>query len=423
MNPTPYDGRQVYRNTKQAQLAVRSRASLPLRQGRFAGQRRRRHPGASATNLFARQLEQAGRGLLAPVSKAVSGVLLQSAAAGALSTLRALDESTPTGAFVGPSRFGQLRGRLQLSDVYASAKEPTTAARLWELTDQVMGRGCRPDRGRPGAGGPSRTWHCKPDEEKAAATGGGRRSLSLASERVRRAAGLGGDRTTSVSAGPRSEAQASDRARHRHQHAGGGCRRDAVAAEDQHRGGGSDAGADGELGERDDGDQHGDRVEEGGVDADRVYQHPVADDLREHGDEHQRGDPAAAAHAAKHRQTAPQLATRHTAHRPRLPALRPRHHRPPPLTFTPKTTGAPIIWVEGRADELDTEGADGRCQCGVVGTRRRGRARERWDAEVGKEPFEAAWRGDRQYSRLARCDAMRMRDASREGDRVSRSRS
>ena len=68
------------------------------------------HPGASATNLFARQLEQSGRDRLAAVSKVVTAVLLQSAAAGALATLRALDPSTPSGAFVGPARLAQLRG-------------------------------------------------------------------------------------------------------------------------------------------------------------------------------------------------------------------------------------------------------------------------------------------------------------------------
>jgi hypothetical protein len=98
------------------------------------------HPGASATNLFARELERSGRGVLAPVSKVVTRVLLQSAAAGALSTLRALDQSTPSGAFVGPARFGQLRGRPELLDVYASAKDPATAARLWDLTEQALGK-------------------------------------------------------------------------------------------------------------------------------------------------------------------------------------------------------------------------------------------------------------------------------------------
>jgi hypothetical protein len=70
----------------------------------------------------------------------VTAVLLQSAAAGALPTLRALDPSTPSGAFVGPGRLGQLRGRPRLLDVYACAKDPATAARLWELTEQALGR-------------------------------------------------------------------------------------------------------------------------------------------------------------------------------------------------------------------------------------------------------------------------------------------
>jgi NAD(P)-dependent dehydrogenase (short-subunit alcohol dehydrogenase family) len=140
LNPAPYDGRQVYRNTKQANLLF---AQELHRRCRRAGSRVSAvavHPGASATDLFARQLERAGRGLLAPVSKVVTGVLLQSAAAGALSTLRALDHSTPSGAFVGPAGFGQFRGRPELLGVYASAKDPATAARLWELTERALGR-------------------------------------------------------------------------------------------------------------------------------------------------------------------------------------------------------------------------------------------------------------------------------------------
>ena len=139
IDPTPYDHRQVYRNTKQANLL-------------FAQELHRRcerhgspvsvvavHPGASATNLFARQLEEAGRDRLAPMSKAVTGVLLQSARAGALSTLRALDPSTPSGAFVGPSRFGQLRGPPKVLKLYASAQDPATAAHVWALTEEVLG--------------------------------------------------------------------------------------------------------------------------------------------------------------------------------------------------------------------------------------------------------------------------------------------
>jgi hypothetical protein len=102
------------------------------------------HPGASATNLFARQLEEAGRDLLAPVSKAVTGALLQSAKAGALSTLRALDPATPSGAFLGPARFGQLRGPPRELKLYASARDTVTAAHIWELTEEVLGVALNP---------------------------------------------------------------------------------------------------------------------------------------------------------------------------------------------------------------------------------------------------------------------------------------
>jgi NAD(P)-dependent dehydrogenase (short-subunit alcohol dehydrogenase family) len=140
LNPAPYDGRQVYRNTKQANLLFAQELHRRCGKARSPVSAVAAHPGASATNLFARQLEQAGRHVLAPASKVLSTVLLQTAAAGALSTLRALDHSTPSGAFVGPASFGQLRGRPTLLDVYASAKSPATAARLWQLTEQVLGR-------------------------------------------------------------------------------------------------------------------------------------------------------------------------------------------------------------------------------------------------------------------------------------------
>jgi NAD(P)-dependent dehydrogenase (short-subunit alcohol dehydrogenase family) len=139
VDPVPYDGRQVYRNTKQANLLFAqelhrrcARAGSPVSAVGV-------HPGASATDLFARQLQGAGHARLGSASKLVSAVLLQSAAAGAQSTLRALDEATPSGAFVGPARFGQLRGRPQPLEVYASANDRATAVRLWQLTEETLG--------------------------------------------------------------------------------------------------------------------------------------------------------------------------------------------------------------------------------------------------------------------------------------------
>jgi NAD(P)-dependent dehydrogenase (short-subunit alcohol dehydrogenase family) len=140
LHPAPYDGRQVYRNTKQANLLFAQELHRRCARAGSPVSVVAAHPGASATNLFARQLEEAGRGLLAPVSKVVTGVLLQSAAAGAQATLRALDPVTPSGSFVGPAGFGQLRGRPKLLDVYPSGRDPATAARLWALTEEVLGR-------------------------------------------------------------------------------------------------------------------------------------------------------------------------------------------------------------------------------------------------------------------------------------------
>ncbi|MBC7374846.1 MAG: SDR family NAD(P)-dependent oxidoreductase [Frankiales bacterium] len=134
-----YDGKLVYSNTKQANLLFAQ--ELHRRAGKAGSpvSAVAVHPGVSATNLFARQLSDGGRSVLAPLSKILTKVVLQSASAGALPTLRALDHSTPSGAFVGPARFGQVRGRPELLDVYHSGKDRAVAAHLWQLTEDVLG--------------------------------------------------------------------------------------------------------------------------------------------------------------------------------------------------------------------------------------------------------------------------------------------
>lgn len=139
LSPERYDGKQVYRNTKQANLLFAQ--ELHRRCGKAGSPVRAIavHPGAVSTNLFARQLDRAGRSMLGSVSKIVTTVLLPSPAAGARGTLRAIDESTSGGAFVAPAGLAQLRGLPELVEVYPSAKDPATAARLWELTEEVLG--------------------------------------------------------------------------------------------------------------------------------------------------------------------------------------------------------------------------------------------------------------------------------------------
>jgi len=133
-SPPAYAPQKVYSNTKQANLL-------------FAQELHRRvgdrvpttaaHPGVSWTNLFMRQLRDEGRGYLVPPMRVLGPVLLQSARAGAAPTLMALE--APSGSFVGPKGLNQARGKPHLLDVYTTGSDPATAARLWELTEEVLG--------------------------------------------------------------------------------------------------------------------------------------------------------------------------------------------------------------------------------------------------------------------------------------------
>jgi NAD(P)-dependent dehydrogenase (short-subunit alcohol dehydrogenase family) len=136
--PDPYVAQRVYSTTKQANLLFA--VELARRAG-LAGSPVTAvavHPGISDTDLFVRHLPGGRRSPLVPVVKGVSRLVLQSSAAGALPTLRGLHPSTPSGAFVGPGGLGQVRGRPVLVDLPATAQDPATAERLWELTEQVL---------------------------------------------------------------------------------------------------------------------------------------------------------------------------------------------------------------------------------------------------------------------------------------------
>ncbi len=134
LNPPAYDPGMVYANTKQANLLFGQELH------RRVGDRVptvTAHPGVSWTNLFVRQLQEGGKGWLVPPLRVLGPLVMQSAAAGAEPTLRAL--SAPSGSFVGPKRFNQYRGPAELLDVYATGSDPITAARLWDVTEQVLG--------------------------------------------------------------------------------------------------------------------------------------------------------------------------------------------------------------------------------------------------------------------------------------------
>jgi NAD(P)-dependent dehydrogenase (short-subunit alcohol dehydrogenase family) len=137
--PSPYDAGRVYARTKQANLLFAQELHRRAAAAGTAVTSVAAHPGVSSTNLFPRQQRDSGRGWLAPVVGVVSKVVMQSAGAGAEPVLRALDHSTPSGAFVGPKALGQWRGRPELLDVYPTASDPAVAAHVWQLTEDVLG--------------------------------------------------------------------------------------------------------------------------------------------------------------------------------------------------------------------------------------------------------------------------------------------
>ncbi|MHB8450246.1 MAG: short-chain dehydrogenase, partial [Mycobacteriales bacterium] len=75
-----------------------------------------------------------------PVARVVGPVVLQSAAAGALPTVRAAtDPGVSGGGFVGPRRFHQARGAPELLEVYPPGRDGAAATRLWALSEKLTG--------------------------------------------------------------------------------------------------------------------------------------------------------------------------------------------------------------------------------------------------------------------------------------------
>jgi NAD(P)-dependent dehydrogenase (short-subunit alcohol dehydrogenase family) len=94
------------------------------------------HPGYSATNLqFAAtpsRLERLG-------SVVLNRVYAQSAERGAAPTLYAATADIPGGSFVGPDGFQEMRGEPKLVKATRAARDPQTAQRLWEVSEQLTG--------------------------------------------------------------------------------------------------------------------------------------------------------------------------------------------------------------------------------------------------------------------------------------------
>ncbi|MCP9270595.1 SDR family oxidoreductase [Mycolicibacterium arenosum] len=102
------------------------------------------HPGVTATNLLAAQ-PQMGRSSDTVAVRVIRftsrlGVLTQTVDRGLLPALyAAVHPESEGGKFYGPRGFQHLTGAPALQDVYAPASDPADAARLWELSERLVG--------------------------------------------------------------------------------------------------------------------------------------------------------------------------------------------------------------------------------------------------------------------------------------------
>jgi NAD(P)-dependent dehydrogenase (short-subunit alcohol dehydrogenase family) len=91
------------------------------------------HPGYAATNLQSHTESFQDRIM------ALGNLVAQNAAAGALPTLFAAVEDLPSGSYVGPDRWFQMRGHPKVVTSSAASQDQETARRLWDLSEQLTG--------------------------------------------------------------------------------------------------------------------------------------------------------------------------------------------------------------------------------------------------------------------------------------------
>ncbi|NKX86967.1 oxidoreductase [Nocardia coubleae] len=93
------------------------------------------HPGWASTGFRI----TSGNRLIDALSAIFTPMLAQGPDAGALPTLLAAVGDIPGGSFVGPSRFGGVRGPAAVGEISPVAKDPDSAARLWRASEQLTG--------------------------------------------------------------------------------------------------------------------------------------------------------------------------------------------------------------------------------------------------------------------------------------------
>lgn len=98
------------------------------------------HPGYSATELQGKGATMGGSRIEALVMRVGNGILAQTAAAGALPTLRAaVDPDVRGGEYFGPSGVMELAGPPRRVECAPAAKDPEVARKLWDKSVELTG--------------------------------------------------------------------------------------------------------------------------------------------------------------------------------------------------------------------------------------------------------------------------------------------
>ena len=102
------------------------------------------HPGYAATNLQAAGLRMQGLWMLEAAMDFANRLFAQSAAMGALPLLyAAAAPAVKGGDYIGPDGPGELRGYPTKVSYSPAARDPETARRLWDISEQLTGVGFR----------------------------------------------------------------------------------------------------------------------------------------------------------------------------------------------------------------------------------------------------------------------------------------
>ncbi|MGA9146068.1 MAG: oxidoreductase [Candidatus Nanopelagicales bacterium] len=138
VDPQPYHPFPVYQNTKQATLLFSQELARRATAAKVPLVSVAAHPGVSSTNLFNRQLRERSLGFAVPIVDGFGKIVFQSPKAAANPSIRAAtDTKVRTGGFVGPGSLGQIRGSAEIISVFGPGRDPKTAARLWELSEEI----------------------------------------------------------------------------------------------------------------------------------------------------------------------------------------------------------------------------------------------------------------------------------------------